>query len=241
VNPRTYLPTALLVLLASCSSTGKSAAPAPAPGGEPQAKDDSKNEALQKKERELNYAKLQFQITELELKADERSQQNSIADAERGVRRAEEELADYLQSHKAIESAERELNTDQQKEGLRETQQEYDELESMYKDEDFAKKTKELVLSRGKARLDFSTRGLALSASRRKFQEETAQPRRERDLHDALDKARLALEDSRGAAERKKLANELQLMRAKDGLDDLQKEVEKLKSSSAKPAEKPAA
>ena len=88
MNPRTYLPTALLCLLASCSSTGKTAEPAPAPGGEAQAKDDSKIEALQKKERELGYAKLQFQITELELQADERSQKTSIADAERGVRRA---------------------------------------------------------------------------------------------------------------------------------------------------------
>jgi hypothetical protein len=240
VNPRTYLPTALLLLCCSCSATGKPADAAPAPAGDAQAKDDSKNEALQKKERELNYAKLQSQITELELQADERSQKNAIADAERGVSHAEEELSDYLQSQKLLESAERELNSDQQKEGLRETQQEYDELESMYKDEDFAKKTKELVLSRGKARLDFSQRGLAISTSRREFHEKTVAPRRERDLRLALEKARTALEDCRGAAERKKLANELQRMRSKDSLDDLQKEVDKLKSS-AKPAEKPAA
>ena len=236
MNPRTYLPTALLLLLASCSSTGKPAEAAPAPGGEPQAKDDSKQEALQKKERELNYAKLQFQITELELQADERSQQSAIADAERGVRHAEEELSDYLQSQKDLESAERALNSDQQKEGLRETQQEYDELESMYKDEDFAKKTKELVLSRGKARLDFSQRGLAISNSRREFHEQTVTPRRQRDLQEALEKSRQALQECRSGGERKKLANQLQLMRAKDGLDDLQKEVEKMKAGGAKPA-----
>lgn len=238
MNPRTYLATALLLVLCSCASTGKggNAAPAPAPGGDAAAKDDSKAEALQKKERELNYAKLQLQITELELQADDRSQKNSIVDAERGVRHAEEELADYLQSHKAIEAKERQLNSDQQKEGLRETQQEYDELESMYKDEDFAKKTKELVLSRGKARLDFTQRGMELATSRREFQEQTATPRRERDLRDALEKARQGLEEGRTSAERKKLANQLQLLRARDGLDDLQKEVEKLKKEAGKPA-----
>jgi hypothetical protein len=237
VKPRTILPTALLFALASCASTGSGSKPAaqaaPAPAGDAAAKE----EAIQKKERELEYAKLQFQITQLELAADERAQQNSIADAERGVRHAREELDDYLKSQKALEAAERILGMDQQKEGLRQTQQEYDELESMYKDEDFAKKTKELVLSRGKARLDFSKRGLDLSTARRDFQEKVSLPRKERDLNEALEKASKGLEEARGAVERKKLANQLQLMRAKDSLDDLQKEVDKLK----KPAEKPAA
>jgi hypothetical protein len=236
VNPRTILPTALLFALAACAATGSGAKPAdsaaPAPGGEAAAKDE-KAEALQKKERELNYSKLQFQITELEVQADERSQRSSIAEAERGVRRAEEELADYLQAHKALEAAERLLNKDQQHENLRETQQEFDELESMYKDEDFAKKTKELVLSRGKSRLDFTRRGLELSTIRREFQEQVALPRKERDLREALDKARVGLEDTRAGAERKKLSNQLQLLRAKDGLDDLQKEVDKLKKPAA--------
>jgi hypothetical protein len=226
----------VLLSLASCSSTGAKKPEGNAPAGQAPAQDDSKNEALQKKERELNYARLQLQITELEQQADARAQQNSIADAERAVRRAQEELDDYLKSQKTLEKAERELNTDQQKEGHRQTQQEYDELESMYKDEDFAKKTKELVLSRGKARLDFSRRGMELAATRRKFQEETVMPRKERDLNEALEKARAALTDTRASAERKTLANQLQLLRAKDGITDLEKEVEKLKKAAGTPA-----
>lgn len=226
MNPRTTLTTALLFTLASCAATisGGRSSPAPAP-----AKDDSKTETIQKKERELNYARLQLQITELELQADERSQKNSTSESERGVRHAEEELSDYLQSQKAIEAAERTLGMDQQKEGLRETQQEYDELESMYKGEDFAYKTKELVLSRGRARLDFSHRGMELSTSRHEFQDKVVMPRKERDLREALEKGRTGLEDARASAERKKLANQLQLLRAKDGIDDLEKELEKLK------------
>jgi hypothetical protein len=235
VKTRTLLPIAVLLCLASCSTTGAKKE-AGAPPGQAPAQDDSKAEALQKKERELNYARLQLQITELEQQADARAQQNSIADAERGVRRAQEELDDYLKSQKSLEKAERELNTDQQKEGLRETQQEYDELESMYKDEDFAKKTKELVLSRGKARLDFSRRGLDISTNRREYQAGTVLPRRERDLGEALEKARAGLTDTRAAAERKTLSNQLQLLRAKDGITDLEKEVEKLKKAAEKPA-----
>jgi len=233
VKHRTFLPAALLLVLCSCAATGKSGDAAPASGGDAAPKDESKAEALQKKERELNYAKLQFQITELELQADERSQKNSLLDGERGVRKAEEDLSDYLQSQMKLESAERALNMDQQQEGVRENQQEYDELESMYKDEDFAKKTKELVLSRGKARLGFAQRGMELAASRRDFHEKTVMPRKERDLREALEKARTGLEEGRAMAERKKLANQLQLMRAKDGLDDLQKEIEKLKKPAA--------
>jgi hypothetical protein len=236
VNTRTLLPIAVLLSLASCSSTGAKKQEGNAPPGQAPAQDDSKNEALQKKERELAYARLQLQITELEQQADARAQQNSIADAERGVRHAEEELADFQQTHKALEQAERELNSDQQKEGLRETQQEYDELESMYKDEDFAKKTKELVLSRGKARLDFSRRGLEISTGRRQFQERTAAQRKERDLSEALEKARAGLTDTRAAAERKTLSNQLQLLRAKDGIADLEKELAKLKKAAEKPA-----
>lgn len=233
MNPRTLLPIAFLLSLAACSAPGPKKEDAPAPAKETPAKDDAKAEELRKKERELNYAKLQFRITELELAADERSQRNSLAEAERGVRRAEEDLADYLQSQKALEAAERALGNDQQKEGLRETQQEYDELESMYKGEDFANKTKELVLSRGKARLEFAQRGMELSKSRQDYQEKSVLPRKDRDLHEALERARTSLEEARGAAERKKLSNELQLLRAKDALDDLQKEVDKLKKPAA--------
>jgi hypothetical protein len=237
VNPRTILPIALFFTLAACASTGSGEKkPASAPSGGAPAKDEAKAEALQKKERELSYAKLQLQITVLEQQADARSQQNAIAEAERGVRRAEEELSDYQKAHKALEQAERELSTDQQKENLRETQQEFDELESMYKDEDFAKKTKELVLSRGKARLDFSRRGLEIAATRRDFQTSVVLPRKERDLNVALEKARTALEDARGGAERKKLSNQLQMLRAEDGIKDLEKEIEKLKGPAGKPA-----
>jgi len=235
VKPHTYLPAALLLALCSCAATGKGGTAASAPGGDATAKDGSKDEALQKKERELNYARLQLQITELDLQADERSQKNSLIDAERGVRKSEEELSDYLQTQRQIDSAERTLGLDQQQEGVRESQQEYDELESMYKDEDFAKKTKELVLSRGKARLGFAQRGMELASSRHGFQEKVVMPRKERDLREAIEKARTGLEDARASAERKQLSNQLQLLRAKDGLDDLQKEVEKLKQAAEKP------
>jgi hypothetical protein len=220
----------VFLTLVSCTSTGsgtKSTA-SPASAGSTAAKDEAKADTIKKKERELNYAQLQLHITELELEADVRAQEHAIADAERGVRKAEEELADHLQSQKPIESAERSLGLDQQKESLRETQQEYDELESMYKDEDFAKKTKELVLSRGKARLDMSRRGVEISTNRHELQERVAQ-RKERDLREALELARKGLEDARAAAERKKLANALQMLRAKDGLEDLQHELDALK------------
>ncbi|MBK7642240.1 MAG: hypothetical protein IPJ19_04210 [Planctomycetes bacterium] len=234
MNPRTILPIALILTLGACASTGNQKAPAAgAPEPAAASKDDANADALKKKERELQYAKLQFQITELELQADTRGQQASIADAERGVRNAEEDLSDYLKTQRALESTERALGSDQQQEGVRESQQELEELESMYKDEDFANKTKELVLSRGRARLDFSRRGFELAKSRREFQEATAAPRKERDLRETLDKARRGLEDTRASAERKKLSNQLQLMRAKDGLDDLEKEVAKLKQPAA--------
>ena len=236
MNPRTIFPSTLLLVLSACASTSSAPEAASAPAGDNAAQTE-KDEALRKKQRELDYAKLQFQITELEMQADERGQKNALVDAERGVRHAEEELADYQKSQKELEAAERVLNKDQQHENLRETQQEYDELESMYKDEDFAKKTKELVLSRGKARLEFSRRGLEIADTRRNFQNTKVLPRKERDLNVALEKARTALEDARAGAERKALSAQLQLLRAEDGIKDLEKEIEKLKG----PAEKPAA
>ena len=231
MNSRLLIASALLSTLAACASNAPAEKPAVAPAKEaaPAAKDEAKADSIKKKEREINYASLQLHLTELEQEADVRGQQHAIKDAERGVTKAEEELSDYLKSLKPIEDKERALNVDQQTEGLRETQQEYDELESMYKGEDFAKKTKELVLSRGKARLEFNKRGIDISADRRKFQDDVQTPRKERDLRDALEHARTALEDARSGAERKKLSNELQMLRAKDGLEDLQKELEGLK------------
>jgi hypothetical protein len=233
VKPRILIACALLLTLVSCATTPAAEKPAAEAGASPAGKDEAKADAIKKKERELNYSKLQLHLTELEMEADARGQKNAIADAERAVRKAEEDLSDYLQTLKTIEDKERALGVDQQKEGLRETQQEYDELESMYKGEDFAGKTKELVLSRGKARLDFSKRGMDLTGERHRFQDEKQTPRKERDLRDALDHARTALEDTRSGAERKKLSNELQMLKAKDALDDQQQELEKLKKPAA--------
>lgn len=230
MNPRTLSALALLLPLCACASTGtpKDSAPSAKPAA---AQDEGKADTLKKKERELNYARLQLHITELELAADQRSQEHALAEAERGVRRAEEELHEYRESGRPIESAQRTLGLDRQKQGMKEAQQEYDELESMYKDEEFAKKTKELVLSRGKANLEMSRRGLELAQTQSEHQEKVLMPRKERDLREALDKARQGLEDARGAAERKKLSGELQLLRARDGISDLEQELEKLRKA----------
>jgi hypothetical protein len=131
-----------------------------------------------------------------------------------------------------LESAERTLSVDRAKQNVLESQQELQELEAMYSQEQFAKATKELVLTRGRSHLEMAKRDLELSQRRSELAGSFDQPKRERELSEALAKTEATLTQARTKLERNKLQRKLDAMKAQHAVEDAERTFAKAQSGA---------
>lgn len=222
------LPFVLLPLVA-CSSTGTKASGGP--GEKPSAKQESGEDAaekLAKKKFDLECARLDLQLKKLGNEAEERGAANEADDAERSVRDAREALEKFQRHEKPTKLDETKLELDQSIQRRTEQQQELDELEAMYRQEELATLTKELVLSRGRKQLEFAKRSFEIRSKNAEQTTNVELPRKERELSENLAKAERRLAEARSKGEKLKLENKLEMMKAERALADLEKEVAKM-------------
>ena len=239
---RSLLAVPVLLACAACAAEANvRASDAPKGDGKPAAKaDDPEEEAdkLKKKERELAYAQMELDIAKLGAAADERESDNSVKDATLKLESARKDQANFLDLDKPSQVAGSQLSLDRSQQSMEESRQELAELEAMYKQEEFAELTKELVLSRGKKRLEFSQRGYELA---KKGQEELLGhdlPKKEKELAQAVEKAEKSLNEAQAKKERGALETKLKLMRAEHKIDDLARELDKMKKKQGEKAAK---
>ncbi|QDU84742.1 hypothetical protein Pla163_18560 [Planctomycetes bacterium Pla163] len=109
----------------------------------------------------LEVAEREFEIATLEAEAKLSRSERRVADAERKVKDAELELAGF-EVGRAIQLDREQLSLDRGSNGVEQSEMELAELIAMYEEDDFATTTKELVILRGRMRLEFSRRGFEL-------------------------------------------------------------------------------
>lgn len=154
----------LAALSASCAGTrgdglaAQESAPADTTTTDSSDADDDDGEAAW----ELSIAEREFEISTLEAEARIARAERGVADAEQRLARAERELAGW-EVQSAIRLAREELSLDQSLESVTQRELELEELVAMYEADEFATTTKELVIQRGRMRLEFSKRGHDLS------------------------------------------------------------------------------
>lgn len=183
---------------------------------------------LQQKQRELDYAKVEQQAAAIDRKTRELSVAAALARARVEVDKAERALQLFRSIERPKELEERQIahqyavnNADQAKDELA-------ELEAMYQAEEFAKATKELVLKRGRQRLQLAERSLAVSKTELTLLKEHTLPDKERELARKLDDARLDLQKAELEADKAKLELALGERKAADRQQDLQREIGEL-------------
>jgi len=218
----------LIAPLTACAATTMSG------GGPQEAGVESKSEneeKLRNKQHELLCAELQLEIARLEAEADEGSAHHALQMAEVELMLAQQELQN-AEHTVALAEARLELGLDRSRQNVLESEQELAELEGMYAQEEFAETTKELVLMRGRSRLEMSKRSLELA-------ERSAQQEREHDLPRQLEQARLGVGKAEQTAaeasqrvQRGELERRLSLMKAEHALEELRREIEKLESKA---------
>ena len=242
------LPLALTAAsLLGCASTEErapapAAAPASAPAAQepPKKKEDEekpdKSEELRKKRHELDYARLSLQLSRFDALAGEGDAQKEVESAERALAAATAELENFRKVVRELDNVERALGLDRAQQNVVENEQELAELEAMYAQEKFAATTKELVLTRGRSRLEMSKRGLDLEKRRAVQQQSFEHPKRERELGEAVTKATQTLEAANRKLERSKLQQKLDLLKAEHAVEDVQAAIAKLEAAIEKGA-----
>jgi hypothetical protein len=229
------LPLAAFALAACASNPSAESAPANGSGDKasPGKADEAKSEELRKKKRELDYAKMQLEITRLDVGADERASKIAVDNAERDLATTKAEHDNFVNVLKPLEVAERMLALDGSKQRVVESEQEMKELEGMYAKEDFAGSTKELVLTRGKSHLDMAKRDLDLDKQRVEQMNAFDHPKKEHDLNAAVERATQGAAEAHAKQDKGALEHKLTLLKAEHGIEDLEREIAKLEKPAA--------
>ena len=215
---------ALATLAPACSTTHGSVA-----GG---AAKESDAGAISKKKRGLEDARLELAIAEQECAGEARRAKDEVDLAERQLQQATADRKAFLEVEQAIELAKLQLGIDRTAWNVEADRQEMRELEAMYKKDDLAKMTKELVLQRAQKKIDFGLRELENEQREAGHKREHELAKKAREQEDAVSKAEHALREARAKLALVGDSNKLKLAKQQHALEDLEQE---LKGSSPAP------
>lgn len=204
---------------------------AAAPGNE-EAKQVARD--LRAKERELGYLEADQRGSAIEREMRVQGAEHAVMAAQVELDKARHELEHFLGHVKPTEIEERRISFASQTHYSEEAKDELAELESMYQADEFAKTTKELVLKRGRRKVELAERNLAIAARNLDVLEKQTLPRKEEDLKRKVADAERAMQ--RAMRDREKTVLELELAQRKtdDKRSDLVEEIGELKAKLAK-------
>jgi len=236
IHPRSIAFVFAIAALAACKGLSHEPTAPLADSAEAKKDEPADADALLRKEHELEYARVQSKLAGMDARLAARASRNAIEAAERELAAAKSEHDHFVGVVTAFEIAERTLAVDRAAQGVVESEQELGELEAMYKAEQFAGMTKELVLTRGRSHLAMAKRELELARGRMEQLQAFEHPKRRRELGDAVTKADVALADARAQGEKGVIEQQLAVQKAEHAIGDLEREVVKLRAA---PAPKP--
>ncbi|MCY3002930.1 MAG: hypothetical protein NTV21_14105 [Planctomycetota bacterium] len=222
---------ASLLLATGCASLDGGSAPVAAASNAEAAKPvetkaaASKDESeARKKDREFDYARIQLDLAKMAAESARGAAKAAQGAAERELASAKTSRDHFKKVTVALELDERALSVDRAQQFVLESEQELKELEAMYAGEKFAETTKELVLSRGRSRLEMAKRDLELSQRRLDELKTHEHKQREKELGERVTKAQQAFDDAKAAARRTDLEQRLAVLRAEHAFEDAARE-----------------
>ena len=200
--------------------------------------DDKKEEAAKKKKleeatRALEIAKMKLEVAKMAQKSEEIELEIALAKARTEKEIAERHLRQFSDVDLPRRQEEGRLKLLQGQDNLQDAKEELAQLEDMYKDGDLADKTREIVLQRGKRRVERTVKWLALQEIELRSLETFHLPVEKEKLTLALkDKADALAKAERDAA-KKRAEQGIQLKEAENAV--VKQEGEVAEASAAKP------
>ena len=148
--------------------------------------------------------------------------------AKRGAERTQQDLDHFLQRGKAESIRNSEMGIESREHSIQDQEEELAQLEKLYKGNDLAKESQDIVLNRSKRRLKQAKERYEMAKKDHDRHVNVILKRREQDLTAERDQAKLELQRLDGIAARGNTDLEGKLTRAKRGLSDAEKALAKL-------------
>jgi len=227
---------AAALALGACNSLKNGGGAPPAAGAK---EDDGEEDEAAELARKLEIGKLELDLAKLEAEQDLSNAELAVEFARAGLVKARGDQEAFLKAERALEVDQGVLGLDASKGRADDAAAELAELEAMYSAEEFAKKTKELVITRSRRDLDFAKRSLELAQRRRTVEDTYELPAKERDLAHAVRSAEKELMEAEQELVKKRLQTKIALAKAAQEFAELEKKAEKAKQkkTSAKKVE----
>jgi hypothetical protein len=183
----------------------------------------AKERKAAKKEHDLANARTELEIAELETAAKARKAGEELDEAKRDLDEARKSLEHFKTHDTPTQLADGRLDLDRAAERKVEAEQELHEMEATYQKDQFAKDTKELVLTRHRKQLEFATRSLELQQKSFDDLEREKLPRSQREMEKKLRDAEQKVRAAELEAKTTDLENKVKLAKAHFSVDDLQR------------------
>ncbi len=187
---------------------------------------ESMQQTLERMERELAIKELSLQKTEHSRKLSLTQSEQTIKRAERELAMAQRKMEKFLNEDVPQRIQRAELGLKYTQDRFQEAQEELNQLELLYNEEEFAEKTKEIVLERGRRRLARSEENLQLSQRDVRILKEITIPvERDEWKHRVHDKE-LELQKKRRDLEINRIAQEIAILNAQNALQKQHEDIE---------------
>ncbi len=187
------------------------------------------------KERELRVARSELVVATAEAKAKALERTHQLEQAVDEADKAKTALAVFTNKELPNKTASAKIGLDSARYSVDEARAELDELVAMYSAEEFAQKTKELVLQRGRRRLEIAERRLAVETAEFAIETEDLLPRRGKELANAAREAERKVERMRLEHEIATLQQQLAIEKAQKAVLDLEQQLAKLQRGADRP------
>lgn len=200
-------------------------APAVDPAEEKAKAEKERREFVRKQtrgQRDLQMADMKLAKAKVQLGLAEKQNAQALEKARKDIEIAERKLKTFKEKTRPERVERAELGLAFGQDSVKEAEQELEQLEIMYKDDQFADKTKEIVLERGRRRLERSKKSLAIESAAITLLKNETLPLEELEQD-------LALKDKREAFEKMQRDHELGMIDQRVGLIAAEGEVLRLK------------
>lgn len=189
---------------------------------------------LRKKQRELPQRDTERRIAALTARVKSMAVLAARDKATYDAETATKALEHFLEKQRPRELDEHQIRIDRSTHRAEHAKDEYDELVSMYAEDEFAKSTKELVLKRGRRSLEMAERDLAVA--KQEFEEFRGftLPRRESELQRKVADARRELRKADLETDKASLEQTLAEQKSQAGDEDLNEAIRELQQKIAK-------
>jgi len=163
---------------------------------------------------ELTAAEERLALARQSLEHHEALSREQVHIAEMSLEHTEKKWRQFEEIEAPLQRAEARLSLREASDGLLESQEELAQLEQMYAQDDLADATREIVLQRGKRRLDRAGEEVSIQERRLQQLEEHSLPLEALELRGILEEKRSALESARRDALEGRLEKKIEILEA---------------------------